>query len=84
MDLMKMVDSKRRFVITNENEVIITTPNDNAKSLAPNSYACDFYGDLTQIHSFLKKIDKAYCSFSKGFQPRNFLFFVVLHVNCKN
>ena len=47
MDLMKMVDSKRRFVITNENEVIITTPNDNAKSLAPNSYACDFYGDLT-------------------------------------
>ena len=56
---MKMVDSKRRFVITNENEVIITTPNDNAKSLAPNSYACDFYGDLTQINSFLKKIDKA-------------------------
>ena len=52
---MKMVDSERRFVITNENEVNITTPNFNAKFLAPNSYTCDFYGDLTRMHSLKKR-----------------------------
>ena len=55
MYLMKMVDSERRFVITNENEANIATPNFNAKFLAPNSYTCDFYGDLTRMHSLKKR-----------------------------
>lgn len=54
IEYKKMVDSERRFVITNENEVNITTPNFNAKFLAPNSYACNFYGDLTRIRSLKK------------------------------
>ena len=82
---MKMVDSERRFVITNENEVNITTPNFNAKFLAPNSYACDFYGDLTRIRSLKKKkMIRLNVIFLKFFRLEIFSFFVVLHVNCKN
>lgn len=32
---MKMVDLERKFVITSENEMNITTPNFNAKFLGP-------------------------------------------------
>ena len=82
---MKMLDSERRFVITNENEVNITTPNFNAKFLAPNSYACNFYGDLTRIRSLKKKkMIRLNVIFLKFFRLEIFSFFVVLHVNCKN
>ena len=38
---MKMVDLERKFVITSENEMNITTPNFSAKFLGPRSSVSD-------------------------------------------